>query len=312
MKKLLLASAFALSAFATQYPLEYENCGVAETLDKKPTRAVVNDINMIDMAVALGIEAQLAGVSGINNKFQKDDIPALKNVPELSLKYPPLEVLLDAKTDLYVAGWSYGMKVGGDVTPDILRPHGIKTFILRESCVRVDPAVPAADIDRLLYADILKLGKLFDKEQKAQELVDGWKKELASTLSKIKNPKPIKVMLFDSPGEKGLIAAKHAMPSAIIAAVGAKNVMDDMEGSWVRSSYEDLATRQAEFYIVVEYKPDSYKKTIEFLEEHPLMSQTPGVKNKRYLPLRYAEITPGPKNIEAALKLAKALYPEDF
>jgi len=46
-----------------------------------------------------------------------------------------------------------------------------------------------------------------------------------------------------------------------------------------------------------------------FLENHPLMKQTPAVKQQRYLKLQYAELTPGPANINAAEKLAHALYP---
>ncbi len=41
----------------------------------------------------------------------------VKELPELSPKYPSKEVLLEADADFYFAGWNYGMKVGGEVTP---------------------------------------------------------------------------------------------------------------------------------------------------------------------------------------------------
>ncbi|OOL11373.1 hypothetical protein BXQ27_33330, partial [Klebsiella aerogenes] len=49
-------------------------------------------------------------------------------------KYPTLETLLAAEPDFFFAGWNYGMKVGGEVTPDTLSKYGIKTFVLSESC----------------------------------------------------------------------------------------------------------------------------------------------------------------------------------
>ncbi|MBY5207863.1 ABC transporter substrate-binding protein, partial [Klebsiella pneumoniae] len=46
-----------------------------------------------------------------------------------------------------------------------------------------------------------------------------------------------------------------------------------------------------------------------FLENHPLMKLTPAVQHHRYLKLQYAELTPGPANVDAVEKLARAMYP---
>jgi iron complex transport system substrate-binding protein len=37
------------------------------------------------------------------------------------------------------------------------------------------------------------------------------------------------------------------------------------------------------------------------------MKETDAVKNERYVALRYAELTPGPANIDAIEKIAKAM-----
>ena len=42
------------------------------------------------------------------------------------------------------------------------------------------------------------------------------------------------------------------------------------------------------------------------------MSETDAVKHRRYLPLKYGEITPGPANIQAIEKLAKAYDSNGF
>lgn len=39
-------------------------------------------------------------------------------LPELAERYPSKEVLLGAGAGFYFAGWNYGMKVGGKVTPE--------------------------------------------------------------------------------------------------------------------------------------------------------------------------------------------------
>ncbi|MCY4290038.1 MAG: hypothetical protein OXC63_15810 [Aestuariivita sp.] len=67
---------------------------------------------------------------------------------------------------------------GGDVTPDTLAPFGIKTLILTESCVHLGKNRPLATMD-LLFEEVLRLGKIMQVEDQAQELVENWKAELA-------------------------------------------------------------------------------------------------------------------------------------
>ena len=54
----------------------------------------------------------------------------------------PFENLVAASPDLFFAGWYYGMKPGGEVTPDTLEPFGIKTMVLTESCVHLNKDPP--------------------------------------------------------------------------------------------------------------------------------------------------------------------------
>ena len=317
MKKsiLALAATLALSSSAlagTIYPYTYQNCEDSVTINAAPKRAVVNDINHIDMAIALGIQGQMAGISGVDNKATKAMLDAIPGIPEVAIKYPNLENILGVNADFYVSGWNYGMKVGGAVTPKTLKEHGVNTFVLKESCIHVMKMPKQASIE-LLYDDILRLGAIFDKNERAQELVEGWKKELRETLAKIKNPQKIKVALYDSGTEKAFTAGKYAMPTALIEAVGAVNVMDDWEKNWGTVPFEQLASKQPEFLILVDYiDSQNAENSRKFLEQHPLMKETPAVKNKRYLVLDYTEITPSPANIPAIIKLAKALYPGDF
>lgn len=76
------------------------------------------------------------------------------------------------------------------------------------------------------------------------------------------------------------------------------------------TSWESVATAEPDFIILLDYQTGSGADSLRrFLENHPLMKQTPAVKRQRYLKLQYAELTPGPANINAAEKLAHAMYP---
>lgn len=315
MKNLILASFLSLAATtAFAFPVTVDSCGTPLTFDAAPKRAVVQDINMSKMAFALGLLPSMVGVTGISGWYKLDDtFKTLQgSIPELAPKYPTMENLVSANPDFFFAGWYYGMKPGGDVTPDTLAPHGIKTLVLTESCVHLDKNRPAASMD-LLFGDIEKLGKIFGKDDEAGKLVSGWKAELADIQAKVSDKGGARVFLYDSGDDKPFTAGKYAITTAMIAAAGGENIMADMETSWGTTDWETVAARNPEFLVLLDYQDGAgYKKLLDFLKAHPAMKETEAVKNERFVALRYEELTPGPDNIAAIGKIAKALYPEAF
>ena len=78
-------------------------------------------------------------------------------------------------------------------------------------------------------------------------------------------------------------------------------------------AWETVASCSPEFIVLLFYQGDAgYQKLLDFLKSHPAMKETDAVKNNRFVALRYAELTPGPANIEAIAKMAKAMHPEAF
>lgn len=313
-RPLLLAVTLSCPVPALAFPVTVENCGRMLTFDTSPKRAVFHDLNMSEMAFALGLQPATAGVTGISGWYKTTaTFAAAKGaIPELTPKYPTLETLVAADADFFFAGWYYGMNPGGDLTPDTLASKGIATYVLTESCAQVDRTRPRASMD-LLYADELALGRIFGKEAEATVLVEGWKSRLAQVAEAVKGKVPVPVFLYDSGEDKPFTAGKFAMPTALIEAAGGTNVLGDLEMSWGTTSWEDVAVRNPQFLILLDYQDGAgYRKLLDFLRRHPAMKETDAVRNARFLPLRYEQITPGPANIEAVVALAKALHPGAF
>ncbi|MEM9578085.1 MAG: ABC transporter substrate-binding protein [Pseudomonadota bacterium] len=312
MKHLLtIALVLAGTTAATANEVKVDNCGASLVFETKPERLVVHDMNMTDMAFALGLQDNIVGLTGITGWYKTSpDFDRLRgDIPELAPKYPSLENLVAADPDLFFAGWYYGMKPGGDVTPDTLAPFGIKTLILTESCIHLDEDRPEASMD-LLFNDVLRLGKVMHVEEKAEALVAGWKEELSEITAKTEGLAKPRVFLLDGPADAPFTAGKYAIPDAMIAAAGGKNVTHDMETSWGRTSWETVAAANPEFLVLLDYQTgNGAADTFKFLQEHPVMSQTIAVKNERWIGLRYEELTPGPANIEAIAKMAEAMHP---
>ncbi|ELY4323497.1 ABC transporter substrate-binding protein [Cronobacter turicensis] len=300
----------ALPAIAADFPVTVESCGQTLTFTQAPARAVINDINMAEMAFALNLQDRIVGLTGITGwyKLTPDFRQAMGTIPELAPKYPSLETLVAVRPDFFFAGWNYGMKVGGDVTPQTLAPFGIRTFVLSESCAQVNEKPARATMD-LLYHDELALGKIFGKRLEAQALVASWKQRLSKVPTRPAGQKPLKVFVYDSGEDKPFTSGRYAMPAAIIAAAGGVNALDTLSASWTTTSWETVAASAPDFIILLDYQNGAGADALRrFLEGHPLMKNTPAVRQHRYLKLQYAELTPGPANIHAVEKLAQAMY----
>ena len=310
MKRLLPALALSMMAStAMGFPVTVESCGTPITFDAAPERMVVHDINMTDMAFALGLQDRMVGVTGITGwyKTSPEFDERRGDIPELAPKYPTMENLIAAEPDLFFAGWYYGMRPGGDVTPETLAAQGIETLVLSESCIHLDKDQPEASMD-LLFDDTLRLGAVFGKDAEAQALVDGWKEQLEAIKQSVPDGEPTRVFLYDSGDDQPFTAGKYAIMTAMIEAAGGVNVTGDMDTSWGRTSWEAVAASNPEFLVLLDYQDgDGAEGLLDFLKDHPVMSLTDAVKNERFVPLRYEELTPGPANIEAIRKIAEAI-----
>ncbi len=315
--KSLCSAALALTltaATAAAHEVTVDNCGSPLVFAEKPERLVVHDINMSEMAFALGLQDQIVGVTGITGwyKTSPDFDAARGDIPELAPKYPSVENLVAADPDLFIAGWYYGMKPGGDVTPDTLAPFGIQTLVLTESCVHLDKTRPEASMD-LLFGDMLRLGQVMHVEDKANALVADWTAQLDAIQAKTADQHKPRVFLLDGPADAPFTAGKFAIPDAMITAAGGDSVTHDLDTSWGRSSWEAVAAANPEFLVLLDYQTgNGAADTFKFLQDHPLMAHTDAVKNARWIGLRYEELTPGPANIAAIEKLAQALHPDLF
>ena len=315
MKNLVIAltlMASAHAANAADFPVTVESCGTPITFSAPPKRAIINDLNMAEMAFVLHLQDRIVGLTGISGwyKMTPDFRQAMGAIPELAPKYPSLETLLAAEPDFFFAGWNYGMKVGGEVTPATLAKYGVKTFVLSESCVFTAAHKKKATMD-LLYGDVLTLGRIFGKRNEAQTLVEGWKQRLSALPKPATGARPLKVFVYDSGEDKPFTSGRYAMPTAIIEAAGGKNAMEALDISWGTTSWENVAASEPDVIILLDYQTGSGADALRrVLENHPLMKLTSAVKQGRYLKLQYAELTPGPANIAAVEKLARALYPQ--
>ena len=303
MVKLAILALLLSASGAAAYPVTVRSCNRDVTFDAAPLRAISNDVNLTEMMLVLGLRDRMVGYTGISGWKTLDAgmREGIAELPELSAKYPTREVLVGADADFFFAGWNYGMKVGGEVTPETLQTFGIKTYELTESCIFVGQKGKVAMAD--MYNDLLNLGRIFGVEDRARDLVAGYEARLAEVTAGVERSRPLRVFVYDSGEQAPFTAGKYAMPTALIEAAGGVNIMDEVEKSWTEVTWEPVVERNPEVVVIVNYGDVTAAQKIRFMKGNPALASIDAVRNNRFVVLEYVEATPGPRNIAAVEKL---------
>ena len=306
--KIFILSFFLIISFNSlaSSKVSVDSCNRTVTFDSPPQRAISNDVNLTEMMLVLGLSDKMVGYTGISGWKTLDEEMRLgvKQLPELSPKYPTKEVLVGADADFFFAGWNYGMKVGGEVTPETLKPFGINVYELTESCIHIMTKKKVSMDD--MYNDLLNLGRIFQIENRAKKLVDAYRSDLNKFTQKLESIPAKKVFVYDSGEDTPFTAGRYAMPTALIEAAGGINIMDDFQKSWGTVTWEEVIDRNPEVVVIVNYGKVTAEQKRKFMMSNPAFANKDAVKNDRYVTLEYVEATPGPRNIKAIKKLAKA------
>lgn len=308
-----LLAALPFAAWADSYPVTVRSCERDVTFNQAPRRAVSHDINLTGMLLALGLRERMIGYSGVSGWKTLDPSlrDALAGLPELAPRYPSPENLLDAQADFLFAGWGYGMNVGGPLTPQTMAPLGIPVYELSESCSWIMPQRRASLED--LYRDLKNLGRIFDVQPRADELVEHLKQRIARVqeqLAQVQH-KP-RVFLYDSGEDRPTTSGRLGMPQALLEAAGADNVMADVSASWTEVNWESVVERDPEVIVIVDYGPTSWAQKRDFLLNHPALSEVKAIRERRFVVLSYLQVTPSVGNAGAIEQLASALHPQLF
>ena len=301
---LLPLMAHATTVTSCQRPLHIEH---------PPQRVVSHDLTLTAMLLELGLRRNMVGYSGVSGwKMLTPELAQqLAGIAELAPRNVSLEKLLEVRADFFFAGWNYGMSVGGEVTPASLEAFGIPVYELSESCGFIMPGREAS-LD-YLYTDLRNLGRIFALEKRAEALVQQTQARVAAVRAHL--PQGVtapRVFLYDSGTDRPFTAGRQAMPQALIAAAGGRNVMQDIDASWIAVNWEAVVERDPEVIVIVDYGPQSAAQKREFLLAHPALQTVTAIRERRFVVWSYLDATPSLNNAGAIETLARALYPQAF
>lgn len=313
-----LALALALhatgGALAQTYPVEVANCFETARFAAAPKRPMVHDTNMTQTMLDLGLADRLVAVSGIEGAEHRLIAPpgVVAALPRLPDRAPTLEAVLSVDPDFLFAGWSYGFNAARGLTPARLAEMGVATYTLRESCIRIGQREPISM--ETLYADLLALGRIFGITERAEAMVEDFRRRVAAVTERVGpvSERP-RVMYCDQchTDAAPLSVGREGMTSLLMELAGGHNIFDDIPDSYVRVSWEEMVRRDPQWIIVSAHRVPA-EAAIRHLLSAPQLADVEAVRKKQFIVLTYAEQTPSTRNVEALERMARTLHPERF
>ncbi|WP_102141662.1 ABC transporter substrate-binding protein [Mycobacterium hubeiense] len=295
------------------YPVTVSSCGKPVTFDKAPERAVVNDDNMIELMFALGLTDRMAGYAAAGERLRlaafTDDYAAVKS---LGPDYFTLEPLLGLQPDFVFAGWNYGFDAAG-INPDSLAELGIPSYVLSESCRRVDDTLAPATIEEW-FGDVRAIADIFGVPERAEALIAHWQQRLDRVADRIPaDAEAVPVFCWDWGTDTLGTGAGLTIVPELYRRAGAVNVFTDLKEMWEDVSFEAFVERAPELIVVTDYgRGPTGQQKIDTLKAMDGIDTVPAVRNNRFLILPQEAVNPGIRIVDGIEALAAELHPQHF
>jgi iron complex transport system substrate-binding protein len=311
---MLMALSAALPARAEGFPTSVANCFETATFHASPKRAIVNDANMVQTMLDLGLADRMLAVSAIAGREKTLVAPdgAVRGLRQFSVQYPTLEAVLAQNPDFMFAGWSYGFDAARGVSPQGLSAFGIATYALRESCIRIGRREPMSM--EIMYADVTALGAIFGVEQRAAQLVEGYRRQLADVTARLEHTRTTPRVMYcgDCSGTAApLSSGAEGMPALIATLAGGTNIFDDIPNSYVRVSWEEVVKRDPQWILVSDDRLPASRQIAHLLRD-PQLRDVEAVRKQQFILVTYPQRSPSTRNVETVERVARTLHPEAF
>ncbi|GAA1441852.1 ABC transporter substrate-binding protein [Nocardiopsis tropica] len=286
-----------------------ERCG-EEVEYTTPQRAVAYEGGSADKLFALGLAEQVHGYVMPPANPPVEESPWAEDYASVEFLGDDLldrETVVDAEADLVVAGWNSGFSDQRGITPEILDGIGIQSFMHAESCFNYPGFPERVTPFEGLYTDLDRLGRIFGVEERATELVEGYRERVAAVEEQVPEGDPVPVFLYDSGADQPFTAGSQVPPNDIISSAGGENIFGDLEERWTQVGWEAVVEAEPEVVIILDYGDQPAEEKIDFLTSFPAMSEVPAVVEENFFVLDYNEGISGPRNIDGLESFAEYL-----
>ena len=274
-----------------------------------PRRTVTMSLGYAELFAALSIENTLIGI--VPDESSIDNVLAqyrelLINIPLITQKDQGVLTAGDLKAlgaDLVVGDY-YALRCAEDNNSGSVSRLGINFYV----CEGTIPGRATVDS---VYKDILNIGRIFRVEDRSIELVACLRNHIAGVARILKKDKKVRVFVYDSGEGAPVTAMGDALENDIISAAGGENIFSKTEGTYQKTSWDEVVKKDPEAIIIHDYKElRTFDEKAEILRSLPDAGKISAIKNERFIRLSMIEVFPGIQIGNTVEKLFRCFYPE--
>ena len=264
--------------------------GAEVTFTHVPERVIAANANAGDQLMALGLGDKIIATAYTNSDINPQWDAEYKAIPSVAETYISLETILDLEPD-FVYGRSSSFTEKYNTEHDTLSQYGIM------SLSSIEGYTVGADVD-VVYEDFYNLGRIFQVEDKAEEIVSAMKAQIAAAEEAVAGQEATKVFVFDMAQEEG--------------AYTCGNNFTDLDTTWATVSCESVVERAPEVIVINDYGDTSLDEKIAQLKENPALATVPAIQNDRIISVKLCEVFASSMTGDTVEKFAQAFHPDCF
>lgn len=304
----LLLIAILLAGCASPPPqprdgVRVDNCGSAQTIERAPQRVVSLNQHVTEVLLAMGLGDRLVGTAYPDDHEPPEQVAEqYHQVPLLAEEYPSFEQVLAADPDLVVGGYASAFDDTAGLGRQTLADSGIPTLLLSEAC-----AEQPAGMDTLL-SDIRMFGEVLGLGPEAERLSAEITGRVRAVEQRIAGRDPVEVFVFDSGQQAPMTLGRDGVGNDALRRAGGANVFGDTPGGFPDVSWEQVAAREPEAIVLVDYLGAPVEDKRDQLRGHPLAGKTPAAREDRFSTIPLVELTEGIRFPDAVERLAADLH----
>lgn len=301
----------------SNYPVTIENNGNTITYEKAPERVVVLSYTTAEIMTALGLESKVVALAPCMNEIDevipeyRDAISEMPLFPEGGMNngVPNLETVLSVEPDfVYGSFYSFFATNCGEAA-DYLA-NDISIYASENTYTE------GATLNEL-YTEILNIGKIFDVNERAAELVNELKYRESAVAEAVMGLEPASIFIFDydnGDGTYGSTGGTNFLDSLITSA-GGKDVFGDLNQSYSVVSPEEIISRNPDYVLTISYyTQDDGQNKIDLMKSSADFTELSAVQQDNFLSLGGLAVgaSAGLQSLDALEAIAEFLHPEAF
>lgn len=299
----------AADAGDDRFPVTVGSCGHESTLEAAPERAVTLNQGATEVALALGVEDQLAGTAYLDDAVPERWADAYDSVEVLSETYPTREQLLEVAPDFVYASYGSGFEPKAVGTQAELAETGAASYLSPFGCSdeeqRPEPSYEA------VWEEIDAVAAAFGVPERAEELRD----EQQARLDELADSAPgagVDVFWYDSGDKDAFAGVGGGGPQLVLDAVGATNVFADVDGGWATVSWEQVVDTDPDVIVLADAGWSTAQDKIDQLEQDPALRRLRAVRDEAYVVIPFSASTPGVRLVDGAVSVGEQLAELDL